>query len=367
MLSMRVWAILLSGNFAIGTVAIGTAATAANPQSGSMSSTAIVNIYAPRESRTAMVPLHEATTNLDFNCPKAWQPLPTTEKDSVLKVGGATDGHYGELKISRIEDVPDVAAAKNIIQSGLERAIPGSSKLEEREVRFGTKYQFTGTDLHLSFTIGEAAYRDRMIFFKDNGHLFIFSFICKNSDYAFMGPVFDQILSSVHHSQGSSVAGSSAAKKELSFERYSDKSGQIAVDYPAGWKFENRDPGKELDVKFAGANSQGLGAELNLARIDKSPTLSLDQFVDTYEDTYMKDLKDLRRQSSHRTTFGISHVDGQIHYSSFTVNGHPMRQAAAFFADSGHYYCVALNSALWPERESRDLFERVLASVKLSN
>ncbi len=361
MLSMKVVAILLAGNFALG-----SATSAANPGNGRASSS-IVNIYAARESKVPTVQLHEPSTNLDFTYPKSWQRLPTTEKDSVLKVAGTSDGHYGELKISKIEDVPDISAAKNFIQSGLERAFPGSAKLEEREVRFGTKYQFTGTDLHLSFTIGEASYRDRMVFFSDNGHMFIFSFLCKNSDYALMGPVFDQILSSTHHSQGSSVASSSAAKKELTFERYADKSGQISVGYPAGWKVENRDPGKELDVKFTGASAQGLGAEMSLARIDKNPTLSLDQFVDTYEDVYMKDLKDLRRQSTHRTTFGISHVDGQIHYSTFTVDGHPMRQAAAFFADSGHYYCVALNTALWPERESRDLFERVLASVKLSN
>lgn len=123
---------------------------------------------------------------------------------------------------------------------------------------------------------------------------------------------------------------------------------------------------KELDIKFHGKNEKGLEAELNLSRIDRPPTMSMEQFADTYEQTYLKPLANFRIEATHGSTFGITRDEGLINYCTFLVEGRPMRQANAFFSDSKHYYCVALNTAGWTETEARDLFERVLATVKQS-
>lgn len=316
-----------------------------------------------------MVAYREQVTGLEFNYPKVWQAQPKPDKDCLLKISGLlADSKYGELKITALDNVHDSTVAKTFMESELERALTGYKKVQERRVRFGSRYQYTGSDLVANFRAGEIPLTDRLVFFLDNGRVVCLSFISKTSESGSLQPLFDQMLSSFHRSSKVTQAASgtaSSAQTSWSLANYSDKAGQISLGYPQGWKFVNNDIGKDLDVKFTGKNAKGLDAELFVSQVDKHPSMTLDQFSEKFEQTYLTPLKNFRKEASHQSSFGISHNDGTVQYSSFNVEGLPGRQAAAFFGNSKHYYCVALNSVGWTERETRDLFDRVLASIKL--
>ncbi len=341
-------------------------------KSNSPSASSTVNIYAPRQPSVAMATMREPSTGLDFSLPQAWQRATDSEEDQVLKIGGSTSGHFGELKISKFKDKIEIPAAKLLIQSGFEQAFPGTKKLEERTVRFGNRSQFIGSEMHLTFKMGEAIYRDRIVFLILDGHLSTLSLLCLASDSSQMQPLFDQILASMHSGQSTTERSSNPSSPKLNalqtwkFSRYTDKTGTMAIDYPAGWKVEAADPSKENEAKFTGTNTKELGGELVVTKIDRSPEFTLEKFNETYANTFLKPLKDYHKQSTHRTTFGISRLDGIIEYSTFSAEGHPGRQTVVFFSDNHHHHCVALTTMLWSELEARELFNRILSSIKIT-
>ncbi len=294
----------------------------------------ITSIYGSRSGTIPLASMHEPESGFNFSYPKTWKRTNDNEKDTLIKLSGTTEGRYGDFKISKIEDTASASQMKTAVQSMFEQTFAGTAKVEERQIRFGTKLQFTGDELHLTFKMGEAPYRTRMVLFTNQGHNYLFSMICLVSEHAVMQPVFDQILASVHSQSGSvadaslrskAAPGNIAAVQEWNFDRYTDKSGQVSIVYPTGWKIENQDPGKEFEVTFRGTNAKKLPAEIVLARSTQDQTMPLDQFINIYEANYLKPLPNFKNETSRHTTFGITHLDGSVRYSSFSSEGHPGR------------------------------------------
>jgi hypothetical protein len=182
-------------------------------------------------------------------------------------------------------------------------------------------------------------------------------------------PFFDKILSTFHQTQTSHIepaSTASTAHQSWKLSSYTDKFGRITMSYPEGWKFVNTDPGRELDIKFEGSSPSGLPGGIHLSSIDKPLNMSLEQFEEQAETTYLKILPSYAKQAAHRTVFGISRTDGLENSTTFSMDGHSARQANVFFADSKRYYFVSLTTLGWPEPEARELFQRVLSSVKLA-
>jgi len=336
-----------------------------------LKSTRPSDIFAPREVRESLTAYHDPTSNFDFDYPRSWQVVADPDKDSLFKISGTTsEGKYGEVKLSVVSSFHDSLLAMNMMEHEMAEKLPQYQKLEERKVRFGSRYQYTGDESKLRFSMGDMSLSDRMIFFADSGSVYCCSFICSAGESSSMEPLFDKILSSLHRTQTAhskpTLTPGGPSKQIWKLVNYTDKTGQVAIGYPDGWHFVNNDPGKELDIKFRGRNDKGFDSELYLSRIDRPPTMSLEQFADFYEQTYLKALANFKCETTHRTTFGISRNDGLVHYCTFSVEGHPGRQANAFFAEGKHYYCVALNTVAWTEPEARDLFERVLSTIKVS-
>jgi hypothetical protein len=338
----------------------------AAPQYSNLQS--VRNIYASSDSRDAFVVYRDAKSNVSFGYPQGWHVQP--DKDCLAKFNGTSgDGTFGEVRLGMHEGIAEPEAVSHIMLTGLSKALPGFKEVSTDKIRFGNHMQYTGKETLISGKIGEAEMYQRWVFFSTGSNVFSLSFACPADAYKKMLPTFDRVLTTVNGallSPPSSAANSSVGPTSLKMATYSDKAKRITFLYPEGWEVHPGDPGKEVDVKFAGKNSQGMGAELAVSGMLRPPYMSIEQFAATYEDTYLKPLKNCHKLTSKTDTIGLSHNEGVQQSWSFEAEGHKARQSAAFFADSSRYYAIVLTSAYWKDNETEDIFQRVISSVKTS-
>lgn len=324
-----------------------------------------VSIFVKQDSSGRLSHFRDANLNFEFDYPSGLTKIPDSEKDLIVKLDGLVNQKHMELKFSRLPDAPDPRIAEQLIASNFQKALPGCSVSGKRNIRFGKGLTFTGSETLFHFHLGDELFATRIVLLSNRDQTYLISYVSTAHDDATSKPVFEQVLSSIQQRTASAQPQKRVSDDSWSFEKYSDPSKQVSFDYPQGWKQE-RDPGKEFELKFRGANKDGFGGELVVSRSERNPAVSIDQFFDSYEQTYLKPLKNYQRQSSSHGTFGISRQEGLMTSSTFTAEGHPFRHLTAFFAEGKYYYAVALTGGVWSEREMRAVFDRILASFKVS-
>ncbi|MBS1954182.1 MAG: hypothetical protein JST89_08350 [Cyanobacteria bacterium SZAS-4] len=324
-----------------------------------------VSIFVKQDSAGSLSHFKDANLNFEFDYPRALVKMPDSEKDLIVKLGGLANQKHVELKFTRLPDAPDLRIAEQLITSNFQKALAGCSVSGKRNIRFGKGLTFTGSETLFHFRMGDELFATRIVLLSNRDQTYLISFVSTANDDATAKLIFEQVLSSIQQQSASTQPQTQVRSDSWSFEKFNDPSRQVAFDYPQGWKQEH-DPGKEFELKFRGANKDGLGGELVVSRLERNPALTLDQFFETYEQTYLKPLKNYQRLSSSHGTFGISRQEGSMTSSTFTAEGHQFRHLTAFFAEGKYYYAVALTGGLWSEREMRSVFDRILASFKVS-
>ncbi len=324
-----------------------------------------VSIFVKQDSAGAVSRFRDAGLNFEFDYPRSLVKTPDSDKDLIVKLAGIVNQKHVELKISKLPDAPDPRIAEQLLSSNFQKSLPGCIVSGKRDIRFGKGLTFTGSETLFHFHVGDEQFATRIVLFSNRDQTYLISFVSTARDDATAKLAFEQVLSSIQQQSAFVQPKKQASDESWSFEKFNDPSKQISFDYPQGWKQES-DPGKEFELKFRGANKDGLGGELVVSRLERNPAISLDQFFETYEQTYLKPLKNYQRQSSSHTTFGITRHEGSMTSSTFTAEGHPFRHLTAFFAEGKYYYAVALTGGIWSEREMRAVFDRILASFKVS-
>ncbi|MFN8555448.1 MAG: hypothetical protein U0103_28620 [Candidatus Obscuribacterales bacterium] len=324
-----------------------------------------VSIYAKQEVPTNLAHFRDSAVNFEFDYPKVLNKVADSEKDLIVKLDGVIDQKHVEVKLSKLEGVTDLRVAEQIISSNFQKGLPGCKPVSRRDVRFGKGFALIGTEQVFNFKVGDELYAARLVLFSNREQTYMFSFIGSVSDNGVAKSVFEQVVASIRQQSPYSVASRSTDSGSLSFTKYSDAARQVSFDYPQGWKLE-RDPGKEFELKFRGANKSGLGGELVVTRLERNPAYTLDQFFETYEQTYLKPLPNYQKLSTTHTSFGVTRHDGSLTSSTFTSEGHQFRHLTAFFAEGKYYYAVALTGGIWSESEMRNVFDRILASFKVT-
>lgn len=324
-----------------------------------------VSIFVKQDSAGAVSHFRDAGLNFEFDYPRSLAKIPDSEKDLIVKLAGLVNQKHVELKFARLPDASDLGIAEQLITSNFQKSLPDCSVSGKRNIRFGKGLTFTGSETLFHFHIGDELFATRIVLLSNRDQTYLVSFVSTAHDDATAKLAFEQVLSSIQQKTAFVQPKKQANDESWSFEKFNDPSKQISFDYPQGWKQES-DPGKEFELKFRGANKDGLGGELIVSRLERNPAISLAQFFETYEQTYLKPLKNYQRQSSSHTTFGITRHEGSLTSSTFTAEGHPFRHLTAFFAEGKYYYAVALTAGMWSEREMRAVFDRILASFKVS-
>lgn len=323
-----------------------------------------VSIFVKQDSAGSVSHFRDAGLNYEFDYPRELAKVSDSEKDLVVKLVGLVNQKHLELKVTRLPDAPDPSIAEQLISSNFQKALPGCSVSGKRNIRFGKGLTFTGTETLFHFHMGDEPFATRIVLFSNRDQTYLISLVSTARDDASAKQTFEQVLSSIQQQSASAQAQKQVKDESWSFDKFSDPSKQISFDYPHGWKQE-RDPGKEFEVKFHGANKDGLGGELVVSRSERNPGMSTDQFFESYEQIYLKPLKNYQRQSTSHSTFGITRHEGSMTSSTFTAEGHPFRHLTAFFADGKYYYAIVLTGGVWSEREMRGVFDRILASCKV--
>ncbi|CAN5500130.1 hypothetical protein BH10CYA1_BH10CYA1_39520 [soil metagenome] len=323
-----------------------------------------VSIFVKQDSAGSTSHFRDAGLNYEFDYPRGLTKAPDGEKDLIVKLVGLVNQKHVELKFSRLPDAPDLQIAEQLISSIFQKSIAGCSISGKRNIRFGRGLTFTGSETLFHFHMGDQLFATRIVLFSNRGQTYLISFVSTVNDDATDKQAFEYVLSSIQQQSAFAQSQKQVKNESWSFEKFNDPSKQISFDYPQGWKLE-RDPGKEFEVKFSGSNKDGLGGELVVSRSERNPAMSTDQFFESYEQTYLKPLKNYQRQSTSHSTFGISRHEGSMTSSTFTAEGHPFRHLTAFFAEGKYYYAIALTGGIWSDREMRGVFDRILASCKV--
>lgn len=324
-----------------------------------------VSIYAKQEVPTNLAHFRDSSINFEFDYPKALNKVADSEKDLIAKLAGVIDQKYVEVKLTKLEEATDLRIAEQIVSSNFQKGLPGCKALSRRDIRFGKGLALTGTEQLFNFKVGDDLYAARVVLFSNRDQTYMFTFIGTASDSLVAKSVFEQVVASISQQSAYSSASRNAHGGGWSFTKYSDHARQVSFDYPEGWKLE-RDPGKEFEFKFHGANKSGLGGELVVTRLERDPAYTLDQFFETYEQTYLKPLPNYKKLSTTHTTFGVTRHEGSLTSSTFTSEGHNFRHLTAFFADGKYYYAVVLTGGVWSESDMRNVFDRILASFKVT-
>lgn len=322
-----------------------------------------VSIYAKQDSSIKFDRFADSAVNIEFNYPHSLAKTPDADKDSVVKLTGVVDEKHLEVKLSKLQGGPDIKLAEQLIAAEFRKNLPASALVSRRDIRFGKGFTFNGSEQVYDFHVGDQVYTMRVVLFSSGDQTFILSF--SNAARGDLKSICEQMLASVQVRSASSAVSRSTNSESFAFEQFTDPSRQITFDYPQGWKLE-RDPGKEFELKFRGSNKAGLGAELVVNRLERSPFHTIDQFYEMYEQTYLKPLKNYQKLSTTRTSFGVTRQEGSLTSSTFTAEGHQFRHLTAFFAEGKYYYAVALTGGVWTEREMRNVFDRILASFKIT-
>lgn len=139
----------------------------------------------------------------------------------------------------------------------------------------------------------------------------------------------------------------------------------LRLSYPEGWRLTREKHGGEDGYKIVGKNGGGHDAEINVSAIPRGE-YTFEQFVHLAEKEHLSPLADYRKVSSGQRSFGSPRVEGVTQYSTFKVNGLPAKHQALFFADRDRYYCLSILSAAWTQDEMRNLFDRITASIRMS-
>lgn len=324
-----------------------------------------VSIYAKQEVPTNLARFRDSAVNIEFDYPKALTKVADSEKDLIVKLAGVIDQKHVEVKLTKLEGVTDLHLAEQMVSSNFQKGLPGCKPVSRRDIRFGKGLAYTGAEQVFNFNVGDDIYSARVVLFSNRDQSYMLTFIGTARDSAVAKSVFEQVVASIRQQSPYSSTSRAQDAGGWSFSKYNDAARQVSFDYPEGWKLE-QDPGKEFEVKFHGANKAGLGAELVVTRLERDPAYTLDQFFDTYEKTYLKPLQNYQKLSTTHTAFGVTRHEGSLTSSTFTSEGHHFRHLTAFFAEGKYYYAVALTGGIWSEREMRSVFDRILASFKVT-
>jgi hypothetical protein len=324
-----------------------------------------VSIFARQDLAASAAHYRDGAVNFEFDYPRTLIKVVDTEKDTIVKLSGVIDQKHTDFKLSKLEGAPEPKLAEQFVLANMQKGLPGCTLVARRDIRFGHGLTFSGSEQQFNFRLGDEPYTARVVIFSHRDQTFMWTFTCAVRDEATIKPFFDNTLASLRQQSAGSVS-TRTVDNSLTFDEFNDSTKQISFDYPQGWKLE-RDPGKEFETKFRGSNKAGLGAELTVTRLERPPGYTLDQYFDTFEQTYLKPLKGYQKLSTTHSTFGITHHDGSLTSSTFTAEGHPCRQLTAFFAEGRYYYAIVLTGGIWSEREMRNVFDRILASFKLTD
>lgn len=324
---------------------------------------------------------NEPSSGIKMAHPKSWVVEKNPEEDCLVKFSGTTSADkYGEIKLSLNKDEIDPERLAEYTRLTLSKDLPGYKHVASTSMKFGRLGQFSGNSVEVVFNVGTLPVHQQYIFFKHLGKTYTLAFSSPEAGFTQVMPTYKQALAyldkantaqqspaansatKLQSTSSHATAGGAARGNSFDLVALEDATLPVSLSYPVGWRVSKEGKHDERGVKISGNGPNGQGAELHFwygPRHDGS----LDHLVQMVEDEYLKPLPQYQRITS--THSNVSGIDGVKQYSTFVMDGIPTRQNALFFADGKSFYCLTLTAMTWSQQELRDLFDRVVSSLKL--
>ncbi len=334
-----------------------TVAVEAAKQAQVQSQDAVETLNAEGASSLQLTAYRNAHTGLTVSYPTQWKLLEAPDKDTLFRLETANCS----LAFS-VDYTPEMTvkqAAKfwdSLFFSQLENCKPNP----QRRIRIGKDASLEGVSEVIQFTAKNVPFRQRWIFFGQQGSVFraVLTMPAQGSRQDL--PDMYKTLMSLTFTGGTIAAKNQSSQSDKPWSRLSlFQEGPVTVSYPAQWSV-NKHPEPEVMVKLSGKTDDG-SAELQIRRNLSDRNQSLEEVAAIVETNYLKPLKNYRRLR-HEAVNLPGGSSGYLQEYTFEAGGMPFRQVSAMRREGDHLYTLSLTAVGWKQSDVLTLFNRCLGT-----
>ena len=334
----------------------------------------VSSISAPTDVREEMSWYSDKNAGIMFLYPKRFTPKPKSDSNCLFKIGGVSSGgQNGEIELS--SHPADLAADTfgNVLAETLQKQLPGYDPGKLDWVRFGRSLKLNGVTRVAHLKLGEAKFCQRVTHWTQNGRTYTLTMLGPEPEWSTLDPLYNYVLLSIMPF-GSPGAAAGAPRGEThkttaattSYAKWYKK-GVGSFSYPSTWEVE-----QELDshviVKIAGTDSSGRGGELQLTHHPAWNELTLQQFADAVEKTYLKPQKNWTKLTESNVTFGSGRrQEGLRRSGSLTVKGVPAMSHTTFWTENGKHYCLSVTTMGYSRQDADTLFNKAMQTLTMED
>lgn len=345
---------------------IGLPSYAASPQN-------VEHLTSVTLNKTAMASFTDYSTGITFAHPRDWKESKGSEPGDITKFEGTLDGKdHGEIKLSRFETNGEKITpefAKTMVHQYIFTKLPEFKSLQTKKVAIGSSRKIQAELEDVEFTYSGIKVKQRYVFFSTASGTYHFIFTSPATHFEALLPLYNNILLSVQTgaSGNSKTKVNSPSQPQVSQKTLDNAQLPFSLHYPGNWKVEPSGSRDEV-AKIQGQGPKGEIAYIVVNQGEVHPDWSLEQIADSLEKEFFESQPKFRRLSKQGQDFGsLSKIRGVVEEHTFELNGAPVKQMVAIFTNVNKAYAVSLVTVGWKDGDTRQLFAKTLAGIKMKD
>lgn len=326
--------------------------------------------------RVTMTAFADPKSGITFSYPSEWRESKTRDADDIVKIEGQLEGkETGEIKLVHFKSDDTkitLQFAKSALQQFLFSRLSEFKSLQEKRVAIGTSRRITGELQDIEFNFSGIKARQRYVVFATASGVYYFVFTSPASHFDAMVPLYNNVLMSLQlaatgTSKAKSTSASASYKPPVVEQKRLDMAKlPFSFNYPGTWKVEPTGGSRDEVAKIEGSGPKGEFASIIVHQGDVHPDWTLDQIAEELEKEFFEPQAKFRRLSKQNQDFGSnSKIKGVLEEHTFEMNGAPVKQMVAIFTHTDKAYAVSLVTVGWKDGDTRQLFAKTLAGIKI--
>ncbi|MDX2107782.1 MAG: hypothetical protein SFY67_15375 [Candidatus Melainabacteria bacterium] len=325
-------------------------------------------------NKVTMIPFNDAKSGISFLYPNDWKEAKALEADDIVKIEGQLDGNRnGEIKLALFKSNEGKITpqfAKSAVHQFLFPKLSEFKSLQEKRVAIGSSRRITAELEDVEFVMAGIKVRQRYIYFSTASGTYHFVFTSPAAHFDALVPLYNNVLLSLQiSSSGTSKqrcsSSPSQVKPALVEKRFDHAQLPFSFNYPGTWKVEPTGNHDEV-AKVQGQGPKGEIAYIVVHQGEVHPDWTLDQITEAMEKEFFEPQPSYRRLSKQSQNFGsMSKINGVVEEHTFDMNGAPVKQMVVIFTHNGKAYAVSQVTVGWKDGDTRQLFAKTLAGIKI--
>lgn len=327
-------------------------------------------------NRITMTSFTDAKSGISFSYPSDWKESKALDADDIAKIEGQLEGgnQNGEIKLAVFKSNEGKITpqfAKSAVHQFIFPKLNEFKSLQEKRVAIGTSRRIAAELEDVEFVIAGIKVRQRYVYFSTVSGTYHFLFTSPAAHFDALVPLYNNVLLSVQVSNpGASkqrINSPSQNKVVVVEKRFDNAQLPFSFAYPGSWKIDSTGNHNEM-AKVEGQGPKGEPAYIVVHQGDVHPDWTLDQISEAMEKEFFEPLPRYRRLSKQTQNFGsMSKINGVVEEHTFDLNGAPVKQMVVIFTHNGKAYAVSQVTVGWKEGDTRQLFAKTLAGIKIKD